>query len=462
MVGIRKKLSGLLAEECARRGLLPEQGLIYWRERILLAVLGTAVLLSALAAVPAFFLALEEKLWKLLILDCSAFLLGVSLLLLKRLSYNIRASIVVMGFYGLGVSIIFNAGIMSGGPVWLFTFGAMAGLLIGLKAALMAVLLNAVTLAALGSLYYGGHFGATIPYYLSGIRAFTAGANFVVLNLIVASAAAVMVRGIEFAADKERDISRSLSEEKDLLLEVRKSLEQEVASRSEAESLARESELKYRLIADNISDIIWTIDLTTMRYEYMSPSVFRVRGFSQKEAMEMSMEETLSPSSFQEVKGYLASELARDGSPGVDPARSLTIEVEQTRKDGSFGWVEVTVTFMRDENGRPSKILGVSRDITERRRIEGEKRELERRLHEARKTDAIATLAGGVAHQFNNALSVVSLSIEAIESPSLAPEKRPRYLNNIKSMKDRMVGLTAQLLGYARGGKYQPKKIAAG
>ena len=462
MVGIRKKLSGLLAEECARRGLLPEQGLIYWRERILLAVLGTAVLLSALAAVPAFFLALEEKLWKLLILDCSAFLLGVSLLLLKRLSYNIRASIVVMGFYGLGVSIIFNAGIMSGGPVWLFTFGAMSGLLIGLRAALMAVLLNAVTLAALGSLYYSGHLEASIPYYLSGIRAVTAGANFVVLNLIVASAAAVMVRGIEFAADKERDISRSLSEEKDLLLEVRKSLEQEVASRSEAESLARESELKYRLIADNISDIIWTIDLTTMRYEYMSPSVFRVRGFSQKEAMEMSMEETLSPSSFQEVKGYLASELARDGSPGVDPARSLTIEVEQTRKDGSFGWVEVTVTFMRDENGRPSKILGVSRDITERRRIEGEKRELERRLHEARKTDAIATLAGGVAHQFNNALSVVSLSIEAIESPSLAPEKRPRYLNNIKSMKDRMVGLTAQLLGYARGGKYQPKKIAAG
>ncbi|PIX20351.1 MAG: hypothetical protein COZ70_04200, partial [Deltaproteobacteria bacterium CG_4_8_14_3_um_filter_51_11] len=211
MVGIRKKLSGLLAEECARRGLLPEQGLIYWRERILLAVLGTAVLLSALAAVPAFFLALEEKLWKLLILDCSAFLLGVSLLLLKRLSYNIRASIVVMGFYGLGVSIIFNAGIMSGGPVWLFTFGAMSGLLIGLRAALMAVLLNAVTLAALGSLYYSGHLEASIPYYLSGIRAVTAGANFVVLNLIVASAAAVMVRGIEFAADKERDISRSLS-----------------------------------------------------------------------------------------------------------------------------------------------------------------------------------------------------------------------------------------------------------
>lgn len=462
MVSIRKKLSGLLTEECARRGILPAQGLVYWRERILLAVLGTAVLLSALAAVPAFFLALEEKLWTLLILDCSAFLLGVSLLLLKRLSYNIRASIVVMGFYGLGVSIIFNAGIMSGGPVWLFTFGAMAGLLIGVRAAIMAVLLNAVTLAALGSLYYSGHLGATIPYYLSGLRAFTAGANFVVLNLIVASAAAVMVRGIEFAADKERDISRFLSREKDLLLEARKHLQQEVTSRTEAERIARESELKYRLIADNLSDIIWTIDLTTMRYEYMSPSVLRVRGFSQEEAMEMSMEETLSPSSFQEVKGLLSLELAREGSPGVDPARSSTVEVEQRKKDGSFGWVEVTVTFMRDDIGRPSKMLGVSRDITERRRTEAEKKELERRLHEAKKMDAIATLAGGVAHQFNNALSVVGLSIEAIEYPSSTAEKRSRYLNNIKAMKDRMVGLTAQLLGYARGGRYQPREIAAG
>ncbi len=462
MVGIRKKLSDLLAEECAKRGILPEHGLVYWRERILMAVVGTAVLLSALAAVPAFILSFKEKLWTLLVLDVSACFLGIALLLFRGIPYGIRAAVVVMGFYGVGLSVIFNAGIISGGPIWLFTFGAMAGLLTGLRAALLAVLLNAVTLSALGILYYSGHLGEETPYYVSGLRAITAGANFVLLNLIVASAAAVMIRGIEFAADKERNISRSLAKEKNLLLEARKNLEQEVAFRAEAERIARESELKYRLIADNVSDIIWTIDLETMRFEYMSPSVLRVRGYSQKEAMELSMEETLSPSSFKVVKDILTLEIAKESSPGVDPSRSLTIEVEQRKKDGSYGWVEVTVTFMRDENGRPSKMLGVSRDITERRRIEGEKRELERRLHEARKTDAIATLAGGVAHQFNNALSVVGLSIEAIESPSLAPEKRSRYLINIKSMKDRMVGLTAQLLGYARGGRYQPRVVAAG
>lgn len=456
---ITKRLSDLLTRACAQRGVLPEHGLIYWRERILMAVVGTAILLSGLALVPALVLAFKERLWPLLVLDCAALLLGIILLVVRRIPYRIRASLVVMGFYGVGVSVLFSAGIPSGGPVWIFTFGVMAGILLGLRAAFLAVLLNAVTLAACGFIYYNGAAGGAIPYYMNGLRAFTAGANFIVLNMIVASAAAVMMRGIEFAAGKEREAAKALAEERNLLLEARRGLEREVAERAEAEKIAGQSELKYRLIAENVSDIIWIIDLASMRFDYMSPSVERIRGYTPQEAMAMSMEETLSPASVIEVKKTLAREISREGEPGVDPARSHTMEVEHWRKDGSFGWAEVTVTFMRDDAGRPVKILGVSRDVTERRRAEEERKRLEKRLHEARRMDAIATLAGGIAHQFNNALSIVGLNLEALQSPSITPDKRLRYLHNVAVAKERMAGLTAQLLGYARGGRYQPRDM---
>jgi PAS domain S-box-containing protein len=441
--------------------VLPEHGIIYWRERILLAVVGTAVLLSGLALVPALILALKERLWPLLILDCAALLLGIVLLVTRRIPYGVRAALVVMGFYGVGVSVIFNAGILSGGPVWIFTFGVMAGILLGLRAAFLAVFLNAVTLAALAFSFYSGIMDDSLPYYVSGLRAFTAGANFIALNLIVASAAAVMIRGIEFAAGKERETSRVLAEERNLLLEARSGLEKEVAYRTEAERIARQSELKYRLIAENVSDIIWIIDLASMRFDYISPSIERIRGYKPEEAMAMSMEETLSPASFLKVKEVLAWEISRDGEPGVDPYRSHTMEVELRKKDGTFGWFEVTVTFMRDEAGRPLKILGVSRDITERRRAEEERKKLEKRLQEARRMDAIATLAGGIAHQFNNALSIVGLNLEALQSASLTPDKRVKYLHNVGVAKERMAALTAQLLGYARGGRYQPRDMDA-
>ncbi|RJR24769.1 MAG: PAS domain S-box protein [Desulfobacteraceae bacterium] len=461
MFPLNGRLSGLLTKECAKRGVFPEHGLIYWRERILLAVVGTAVLLSSLAAVPSFILAIKEKLWLLLLLDVAALCLGLILLFVRKIPYRIRATVVVMGFYGVGLGVVLNAGLLSGGPAWLFTFGAMAGLLLGLNAGLLAVLLNLVTLAFLGFLYQNGSMGENLPYYLSGIRAFSAGGNFILLNLIVAISSAVLVRGIEFAAKKERDISRFLAEEKDRLIEARKRLEHEVGSRREAERLARESEARYRLLADNVSDIIWTLDLETLRYTYISPSVLKMRGYAQREAMDLTMEETLSPRSLKEVRETLVEEFERDGSPGVDPLRSRTIEVEQICKDGSYSLAEVTVTFIRDAEGKPVELLGVSRDIRERRRAEKEKRELEKRLLDAKRMEAIATLAGGVAHQFNNALSVVGLSLEAMRMAQPLSEKQTGYLKNIKTMNERMAGLAAQLLAYARGGMYKIIEIPA-
>jgi PAS domain S-box-containing protein len=130
------------------------------------------------------------------------------------------------------------------------------------------------------------------------------------------------------------------------------------------------SETQYRVLADNVTDVIWILDLATLKFDYISPSVERARGFTPEEAGAMSLEETVSTESLDHVSTILAEELAQDNQPGVDPHRSKTIEIQQSHKNGSYLWAEVTVSFLRDGEGQPTAIMGVTRDIEERKRTE--------------------------------------------------------------------------------------------
>jgi PAS domain S-box-containing protein len=229
--------------------------------------------------------------------------------------------------------------------------------------------------------------------------------------------------------------------------------------RKRVEEALRDSEKRYRLLAENVSDVIWTLDLDTLRFSYVSPSVIRMRGFTQEEVMEQRVEEVLSPEAMGKITNILNEELARDGKPGVDPRRSKTMEIQQRNKDGYYDWAEATMTFIRDEQGRPVSILGVTRDISERKQAEEEKQLLRTKLQQSQKLEAVATLAGGIAHQFNNALSGIIGNLELLELESMGQEVK-LHLTSVKDTAHRMIKLTNQLLAYARGGKYQAKTIS--
>jgi signal transduction histidine kinase/CheY-like chemotaxis protein len=98
---------------------------------------------------------------------------------------------------------------------------------------------------------------------------------------------------------------------------------------------------------------------------------------------------------------------------------------------------------------------------TESERSDLEKSRLSARLQQAQKMEAIATLAGGVAHQFNNALAVIMGNLELIQMEDLQNEKIGLYIDPIGQAGQKMVQLTGQLLAYARGGKFQTQSIAA-
>ena len=129
------------------------------------------------------------------------------------------------------------------------------------------------------------------------------------------------------------------------------------------------SEAKYRQIAENISDTVWTVDMG-MRTTYVSPSVEKMFGESPEAYMRKPIEEKYPPASLKILREALSEELEKEKDHQSDKSRTRTIEVEQYKADKSIVWVAMHISFMRDGKGKVIGCQGVSRDITQRKHVE--------------------------------------------------------------------------------------------
>ena len=152
-------------------------------------------------------------------------------------------------------------------------------------------------------------------------------------------------------------------------------------NRKRSEEALRRNEEKFKFLAEKMADIVWTLDLD-FRTIYVSPSVEKVLGFTPEERKRQSLEEMITPESLSRVQMSFLEELQREKEHIADLERSVIMEVEYYRRDGSTIWLENTVKALRDPAGAMVGIYGVSRDVTDRKRAEAELREYQEHLEE--------------------------------------------------------------------------------
>jgi PAS domain S-box-containing protein len=161
----------------------------------------------------------------------------------------------------------------------------------------------------------------------------------------------------------------------------------DVTDQRRVEEALRESEKKYRLVVDNMADVIAIMDMN-LRFTYVSPSIMRMRGYTVEEATAQTLEQVMTPESLQIIAKAFEEEMKSEASATADPGRTRILELEEYRKDGSIVWIENHLSFTRDEAQKPVGIISLSHDITDRKEAEAKLRQ---------QTDAMDAAIDGMA-----------------------------------------------------------------
>ena len=212
-----------------------------------------------------------------------------------------------------------------------------------------------------------------------------------------------------------------------------------------------ESERRYRDLYNNTPVMLYSLDHED-RITSASNLWLEIMGYEREEVIGRHTLDFFSPESRRDALEVSLPEFYKRGQMKNRPFQFIT-------KFGKMKEVLLSAIAQRDAEGNYTGALAFVVDVTTAKRAEREKRHLSIRLQQAQKMDAIATLAGGVAHQFNNALAVILGNLEMIQMDGLADEKLERFISPINQAGQKMVQLTSQLLAYARGGKFQTQIV---
>jgi PAS domain S-box-containing protein len=223
------------------------------------------------------------------------------------------------------------------------------------------------------------------------------------------------------------------------------SIASDITQRKQAEEALQESETRFRALFENIPAAIQGYDQEGILWYWNQASV-DLYGYTKEEAIGKNIIDLIVP---PKMRNHVREATRHAGETGGGESSE---ELMLMRKDGSKVSVLSNHVALKNK-GKGLELYCLDVDLTLQK-------QLQTRLEQARKSEAISSLAGGIAHQFNNVLSGITGNLDLIEMVFPGDENLLRYIERMKTAARRMTQLTGQLVAYARGGKYQPETVA--
>jgi PAS domain S-box-containing protein len=265
-----------------------------------------------------------------------------------------------------------------------------------------------------------------------------------------------------------------------------------------AEIALIESENKYRLIAENTADVIWSLDMN-LKFTFVSPSIMKLRGFTAEEAMMQSIDQILTPDSLQEILKIFAEQIALfKNDPSYDTPSilikmeqykkdhntiltddqvltpyslqdvlklfakhrmlfknnssndtpSILIEMEQYKKDGSTILTENSISLLFDEKKQALGVLGITRNINERKHAE---EELIKAKEKAEESDRLkSAFLANMSHEIRTPMNGILGFAGLLKTPNLTGEKQQEYISIIEKSGVRMLNIINDIISISK------------
>ena len=192
----------------------------------------------------------------------------------------------------------------------------------------------------------------------------------------------------------------------------------------------------------NVSESLSVFDLNG-NIIFVNESFIKTYGYDKEELIGQSINKFHPSEKPRQIFKPIIEKTLKDGWEGELTAR---------RKSGENFTIYIRTSPVTDDEGKPIVVVGVARDITEKKLLEDQ-------LRQSQKMEAIGQLAGGIAHDFNNLLTVIEGYIELLFSSTNENDPSSNYIRQIKKATDRATALTRQLLAFSRRQILQPKKL---